>query len=321
MKVLRLVLALGMTLGVWSVPAHAQKPKPAARFSLYIATQVQPAPRPGEPLRVAQPRSGTWRDLRVGEPHELIVQIGRSPSGCGFVWGGKEFGDSAHFGWRLELTPTGISSDHADVHLRWVRAVQDGKPNTGPLSETNVRLRPGDGFTLDATALSGVSAPGCRNAVVSLYVQLDEVEPRRERVVATDLWLVHRDPDGREYTQQLNVRGGFNDTLPFYFDDIRVGRDVLDVHGSIRARTTSSNALELEFRAMRRWSRGTESPEVRMLGDGETTFTLKPDDVTSVVIPLVREGLPLDGASTQPGRDPALLGHSLSIRLRSRQIR
>lgn len=312
---------LVVALSVVSSPAYAQEKKAAARFRLYVATQVQPSPTRGQPLRVAQPRSGTWRELRVGESHELIVQIGQSPSGCGFYWGGEAFDDIAHFGWRLELTPTTISSDHADVHLRWVRGVQDSKPNAGPFSETNARLRPGEGFTLDATALSGVSAPGCRNAVVSFYVQLDEVEPRRERVVATDLWLVHRDADGREFTQQLNVRGGFNETLPFYFDDLRVGKDILDVYGSIRAKSSAANTVVLEFDAMRRWSRGTEYPEVRVLGNGGTTFTLKPDDVTSVVIPLVTEGLPLDGASTRPGRDPALLGHSLSIRVRSRQIR
>jgi hypothetical protein len=312
---------LVVALGVVSEPAFAQKKKPAAQFRLFVATQVQPASTPGQPVRPAKPRSGTWRDLRVGEPHELIVQIGRSPSGCGFIWGGKGFGESAHFGWRIALIPTTVSRDYADVTLRWVRAVEDGKPNAGALRETDVRLRPGEGFPLDATALSGVSAPGCRNAVVSLYIQLDEVEPRRERVVATDLWLVHRDPDGREVTQQLNVRGKFNDTVPFYFDDIRVGRDVLDVYGTLRAKTSSDNTVALEFRALRRWSRGTEYPELWALGDGGTTFTLKPDDVTSVVIPLVTEGLPLDGAATQPGRDPALSGHSLSIRLRSRQIR
>lgn len=319
MKVVLSVLVV--VLGVVTGTAHAQEKKPAAQFRLFVATQVQPASTPGQPARPALPRSGTWRELRVGESHELIVQIGRSPSGCGFIWGGNNFGASAHFGWRIVFTPTAVSREYADVKLRWVRAVEDGKPNGTALRETDVRLRPGGGFPLDATALSGVSAPGCRNAVVSLYIQLDEVEPRRDRVVATDLWLVHRHSDGREHIQQLNVRGGFHETLPFYFDDIRVGRDVLDVYGTIRATSTTGNAVVLEFSAMRRWSRGSEYPEVRALGNGGTTFTLTPDDVTSVIIPLVTEGLPLDGAASQPGRDPALLGHSLSIRLRSRQMR
>jgi len=310
-----LVVALGV---VWS-PAYAQEKKPAARFSLRIGTTIQPPAIAGQPLPAVKPWTGTWRNLVVGESHDLVVQMRRA--GCYFLWGADDFEADAAFGWRLEVTPTAWAREHADVRLRWVRGVQDGKPTATPMSETNVRLRPGDVLTLDAGPLTTLPAPACRNAVVSFFVELEEVEPRRERVVATDLWLVHRDPDGREYTQQLNVRGGFHDTLPFYFDDIRVGKDILDVYGSIRAKSTATNAVVLEFDAMRRWSRGAEYPEVRVMGNGGTTFTLKPDDVTSVVIPLVTEGLPLDGASSQPGRDPALLGHSLSIRLRTRQIR
>lgn len=311
------VLVFAFVVGSASV--LTQGPKSAARFSLRIATTLQPPATPGQPLPAVKPWTGTWRNLVVGESHDLRVQMDRTV--CYFVWGVDDFSPDASFGWRLVVTPTALGREHADVRLRWVRGVQDGKSTSAPVNETTVRLRPGDALTLDAGHLTTLPEPACRNAVVSFSVALEEVEPRRERVVATDLWLVHRDPDGREYTQQLNVRGRFHDTVPFYFDDIRVGRDVLDVHGTLRAKTTSDNAVVLEFTAMRRWSRGTEYPEVRVLGNGATTFTLRPDDVTSVVIPLVTEGLPLDGKASQHGRDPALLGHSLSIRLRSRQIR
>lgn len=316
MKMLPIMLVLSLLSG----PASAQVQKPSARFSLRIGTTIQPPAIPGQPHPAVKPWTGTWRNLIVGEPHDLIVQM--AGRGCYFLWGADDFVPNAAFGWRLEVATTAVAREHADVRLRWVRGVQDGKSTSAPsMSETNVRMRPGDVLTLDAGHLTTLPASACRNAVVSFFVALEEVEPRRARVVATDLWLVHRDPDGREYTQQLSVRGGFHETLPFYFDDIRVGRDVLDVHGSIRAKTTTDSAVVLEFSAMRRWSRGTEYPEVRVLGNGVATFTLKPDDVTSVVIPLVTEGVPLDGTATQPGRDPALLGHSLSIRLRSRQIR
>lgn len=308
-----------LAISVLAPSAHAQGQKPAARFSLKVGTTIQPPAVPGQPPPVVKPWTGTWRNLVVGESVDLIVQMYRT--GCYFVWGADAFEPDAAFGWRLEATPTALAPGHADVRLRWVRGVQDGKTTSTPMSETNVRLRPGDVLTLDAGHLTTLPTTACRNAVVSFFVELEEVEPRRERVVATDLWLVHRDADGREVTQQLNVRGGFNETLPFYFDDLRVGKDILDVYGSIRAKSTGTNAVVIQFDALRRWSRGAEYPEVRGLGNGGTTFTLKADDVTSIVIPLVTEGLPLDGAASQPGRDPALLGHSLSIRLRSRQIR
>jgi hypothetical protein len=304
----------------WGMPADAQDQKPVARFSLEIATKVQPAPTPGQPLRSAHPRSGTWRNLITGESVRIATYM--AGQGCGFITGAADFAGNPTFGWRLEATPVSLQPDHAVVRLRWTREFQEGRASGLPASEATVMLRPGDDIALDSALMSmSFPVPGCRGRLATLVVALKEVEPQRERVASTDLWLVHRAPDGRETSQQLNVRGGYNEELPFVFDDLRIGQDTLDISGSVLARTGSGGTVALQFTAERRWSRGTGFPSVKVLGNGGTTFTLKPDDVTSVMIPLVTEGVPMDARSSQPGRDPALLGHSLSIRLRSRQIR
>lgn len=316
MKILPFFFAL-VALGM---PALAQEQKPGARFSLEIATRVQPAPTPGQPLRAASPRSGTWRNLVTGESVRIATYMGGR--GCGFITGASEFNGNPTFGWRFEATPVSFHSDYAVVRLRWTREFQEGRASGLPSSETTVLLRPGDDIALDSALISmSFPVPACRGRLATLVVALKEIEPQRERVVSTDLWLVHRAPDGRETSQQISVRGGYNVTLPFLFEDLRIGQDILDISGTVLARTGPGGTVRVQFGAERRWSRGTEFPSVHVLGNGEVTFTLKPDDVTSVVIPLVTEGQSSDTVASQPGRDPALLGHSLSIRLRSRQIR
>jgi hypothetical protein len=142
-------------------------------------------------------------------------------------------------------------------------------------------------------------------------------------VVSTDLWLVHREPDGQERTLQVNVRGGFNQPIPFVFDDLAVGTLALDVRGTLLPRFLPDGSINLELSAERRWSRGSEVPNTLVLGNGSMILHMKPDDVTSISIPLTgREGFAIGmGASRTAVTAEAIDGHSLSLRVRSRRIR
>jgi hypothetical protein len=227
---------------------------------------------------------------------------------CGFITGGDTFQSSATFGWRVDATPVTLAQDFAVVRVRWSREIVDGKPSGEEPTDLLMRFRAGEAATLDSAVLKNSPAMACRNVLATLIVALKETEPYRERVVSTDLWLVHRGPDGKERTQQLNVRGGFNETMPFVFDDIKVGADVLDVNGTLTPRSTADGSILLEFSAERRWSRAAQSPDTVVVGNGVTSLALKPGDVTSISIPLEVRAKPLPG-------------HTLSIRVRSAQIR
>ena len=61
---------------------------------------------------------------------------------------------------------------------------------------------------------------------------------RRTPVVAADLWLVERLPNGTEAqrSQPLSVRGLPNRPFPFYFDSIVDGNVTLDFYGILISR-------------------------------------------------------------------------------------
>ena len=53
-------------------------------------------------------------------------------------------------------------------------------------------------------------------------------------LVAVDLWLVERLPDGKERSQPLSLRGLYNQPIPFYFDTLTAGTKTLDVFGDLQ---------------------------------------------------------------------------------------
>ena len=52
-------------------------------------------------------------------------------------------------------------------------------------------------------------------------------------MIAVDLWLVERLPDGTERSQPLSLRGLYNQPIPFYFDTLTEGTKTLDVFGDL----------------------------------------------------------------------------------------
>jgi hypothetical protein len=313
-----------LVIGLLSAPEVQASQTALPRFQLEIATGLRypdKSATAGETPRWTKPRTGTWRELVVGRTIEMATFMGGST--CGFITGSSRFSAAATFGWEVEATPITLGDDHAVVRIRWSRGVGGGMPPGEPPPEMLMRFRPGEEAYLDSTVLTDSAPPACRGALATLIVALKEVEPYRERVVSNDLWLVHRQPDGQERTLQVNVRGGFNQPIPFVFDDLAVGTLALDVRGTLLPRFLPDGSINLELSAERRWSRGSEVPNTLVLGNGSMILHMKPDDVTSISIPLTgREGFAIGmGASRTAVTAEAIDGHSLSLRVRSRQIR
>jgi len=300
MNALSFIVASIATIGVGSVTAAGQPTAPA--FQLWVETEVHYENRPGGPS------SGAGIDLVLGVPnHRLTHSV---ENNCGFAAGYKDFDNSADIGWRVDATPTEITHEYARVRVRWARGVVDGKRTREQSHETEVRLRPGDQLRLDTYAMS-TRDEACQRPMAALLISLRHTEPPRERVVSTDLWLVHRRADGKETIQQQTVRTNFGRAGGFYFDELRVGDIVLDVFGELTPRARPDGAITLDLSTKRevfvQGKSQLESPNHSYVGTGGAALVFRPDDVVSFEIPMKSW--------------PSLSGDSVSLRVRTRQIR
>ena len=301
MNPLNFVIATLAALGAGTPPATDQVAAPA--FQLWVETEMHYKNAPG------RPNSGAGIDLAVGvTEHRLTYSISNN---CGFMAGYmKDFDNSADIGWRVEVTPTELTPEHAVVKLKWFRGVANGKRMVGMSHETAVLLRPGDKMSLDTFPMS-TRTESCTSPTATLLVSLRHAEPPRERVVSTDLWLVHRRPDGKESVQQQTVRTNFGRAGGFYFDELKVGDVVLDVFGELTPRARPDGSITLALSTQRevfvQGKSQLESPNHSYVGTGGAALVFKPDDVVSFEIPM------------KPW--PSLAGDSFTLRVRTRQIR
>ena len=140
--------------------------------------------------------------------------------------------------WTVQVTPTGRVGEAVTFRLQWVRSRDNGKPSTVS-DDTELTLRPGQSLSLDVMPQSAdASEPpsSCVVKALSLSVAVEhEPEPDQDRrLVAVDLWLVERLPDGKERSQPLSLRGLYNQPIPFYFDTLTESTKTLDVFGDLQ---------------------------------------------------------------------------------------
>jgi hypothetical protein len=159
---------------------------------------------------------------------------------------------------------------------------------------------------------------------LSLSVALKHYpEPNQDRrLVAVDIWLVKRLPNGKERSQPLSLRGLYNQPIAFYFDTLTESTKTLDVFGDLqispRERTTE---IKITTRSRVIDLKPGPPPPNYPIGmpwplpnTGSTTATLQltPGEVVSVPLPPVGRG----------GTDAAAFtARALSFRIRVRQIR
>ena len=298
------ILTLALAFGLLTGPAEqAAPPQPLFDLSLYTEMRYGNSPG-GLNTRAVRPLL-KGRSLRM-----ITHSISNS---CGFSAGSLAgFEPGSAIGWQVDAMPLEITGDHAVLRLHWSREMELGKKTGKEFQEVEVLLRPGDTLPLDTFVLPEVPG-GCKSPVGTLIVGLKAREPERARVVSTDLWLVHKHPDGKETTQHINVRGELNATIPFFFDEERVGTAVLDVFGRLTLRPKAGDSMALEFSAQRFLAGeqfATNSSYFGNTGGGRMVTEIGPDSVTSFEIP----------QGTGPGW-AAFAGHTLSVRVKSRRMR
>jgi len=107
-----------------------------------------------------------------------------------------------------------------------------GKAST--VSDTVLTLRPGHSLSVDVMPQSAdASEPGssCGIKSLSLSVAFERAPVRDQdrRLLAVELWLVERLPDGKERSQPLSLRGLYNQPIPFYVDTVTESSKALDI--------------------------------------------------------------------------------------------
>jgi hypothetical protein len=250
----------------------------------------------------------------IGDPPELAsrgLAHAEAP-------GGKLVPVPIDSAWTVDVTPVRISGSAATFKLKWVRTRHRQQPSTSPGADLEITLRPGQSLPLDM-----VSNPPPTNSmepcVSSLRVGVEyRPEPEADRrLLAVDMWLVERLPDGTERSQPQALRGVPNNGMPFYFDRITEGAFSFDLFGEVSvAAGTGQTAVSITLRNRVNMPLppgiAARPADYYYIDVKRVTATLALEEVVSVVLPQ---------ADANPEWRVPEPKHSLSLRIRVRQLR
>lgn len=225
-------------------------------------------------------------------------------------------------GWAVavEILPISVEGDAVTLRVQWKGQRRREKSLFGSAGTWELTLRPGESAPLDIMRLSRDTMAHEECGMLALVLHVRVVHwPKAQherRLLATDLWLVERLPDGRERSQPLQVRGTVNQPVPFHFDTLTDGGVSLDLFGDLTAAIEADAMvvkLEVRSRVIQDGRTSLELP----IGDNRfrsravtETLRLSVDDVVAVELPRLAEN--------EAG---AFAERQYSIRIRTRQIR
>ena len=227
--------------------------------------------------------------------------------------------------WTVQTTPVRLAGEAATFRVQWTRNRDNGRPSTVG-DDTELTLRPGQALTLDLMPQTDEASGACVSLSLGVGVVYWPEPDQDRRLLAVDLWLVERLPDGTERSQPLSLRGLYNQPIAFHFDTLSAGTKTLDVFGDLQV-SAGSEPIEIKMTTRSRVIDLKPSPQSppRPAGypatepwpplyTGSTTATLQigPGEVVSVPLPPVGRG----GADAA-----AFTARALSYRIRVRPIR
>ena len=235
------------------------------------------------------------------------------------------FAEGATTGWRVHITPLGMSDGAVRFRLQWVRALDTGKEMSAKSEDIELTLRPGESRSLDTVSVppdknTGRPCPIWDNrgkqielsrAGLRVSVEYTPHESLERRLVGVDLWLIERVAGGAERTQSMSVRGLPHREIPFYFDAITDNATSLEVLGYVAASPAGDGlAVLLQTRshlgpAAFDWRDGKRAPTRYV----DSRLQLKPGETVEVALPQLE-------SSAGP-----FAARRYAIRIRARQLR
>jgi hypothetical protein len=235
------------------------------------------------------------------------------------------FAEGAITGWRVHITPLGMSGGAVKFRLQWVRALDSGREMSPKSEDIELTLRPGESRSLDSVSVppdknTGRPCPiwGKRGERIELSrvglrvsVEYTPHESLERRLVGVDLWLIERMPGGGERSQSMSVRGLPHRDIPFYFDAITEKELSLEVLGHVAASPEAAViAVQLQTRrhigpAVFDWRDGKRAPTRYV----DSRLQLKPGETVEVALPQLE------------GSAGPFAARRYAIRIRARQLR
>jgi hypothetical protein len=176
------------------------------------------------------------------------------------------FAEGATTGWRVHLTPLGMSDGAVKFRLQWIRALDTAKEMSPKSEDIELTLRPGESRSLDSVVVppdknTGRPCPitGNRGEPIQLSrvglrvsVEYTPHESLERRLVGVDLWLIERMPGSGERSQSLSVRGLPHREIPFYFDAITEKDLSLEILGHVAA-SPDNAAIAVQLQTRSHW--------------------------------------------------------------------
>ena len=197
--------------------------------------------------------------------------------------------------------------------LSWRRMVEAGRRDSNAERRSvEVRLEPNESVLLDYMPAGPVpEGRRCEASGVSLSVTTESTGSQAGDVIQTELWFVHRAPDGTEKSVSTTVKSRPHQEVPFIFDALRVSttRGAFDVElsGSVLARPVEHGEILTTLGAWM-FQRVAKSSDWSYAGSGnQMQLRVGGPSVVALELPPLQESSPL-------------VGHSFSIRIRSRPL-
>jgi hypothetical protein len=199
--------------------------------------------------------------------------------------------------WQVDVKAVLIALDLVTFDLDWTRTdVKDGARQAGAGDHRTITLRQGEKHLLDFVSCSP-DAP-CANLFLEVQAAPVEDSSAAETNLGYDLWLVHQTAGGGKITRHALVNGRQGEKVSFDFASVPLQLDAatgpdadspyrLHINGTIVGRVKADGTMEIVVSPVRRERSPTGSTG---LGAGARSFTCKPGETTSVVLPPVAGG-------------------------------
>ena len=236
-----------------------------------------------------------WELTPAGVVRTLVVAGGSADHAdlCASSSGRSAIRPGTRVGWLVESKLLSADASGARVWVRWRRQVLDHSVVDAAdfEREYEVRLSEGARQVIDLVRPGAGADPRCDGALVQMWLELWDSPDLAGSILDYEVWLVHRNADGREVVDRSEGRGVQGKDVEYRFKHLRYtqagvpddrGEVELQVNGSVKGRVRSDGRIDLSVDAGRLvWFQGVGSGESgskqATVSDGETLeFELPP---------------------------------------------
>ena len=228
----------------------------------------------------------SW-NLDPGHTALLRVQAGSSelPNICAVGTPAKDFDEGAVVGWLLEARLLELKATAARLSLRWSRNVLvPGAIVGGDMQrEYELTFSEGASSVIDLVRPPDGGSPGCDGVVIEMGFDFADPPARASEVLDYDIWLVHREADGRQVVDRSAGRGLQGEIVHYRFKPLRDdaagapldGASRIDFGGWMKGRLRPDGRITVSIWAQRvvwknRLGQSHEGSLTTVVSDGET---------------------------------------------------